>query len=60
MKPFLAYVWSVLEKMKAYLGTERQRSEAGSRFRQDIIVISAVILVVLVLYVLAAYLIIRF
>jgi hypothetical protein len=60
MKPFLAYISSVLEKLQTYLGTERQRPGAGSRFRQDILVTSAAMLVVLVLYVLAAYVITRF
>jgi flagellar biogenesis protein FliO len=59
-KPFLAYISSLWENLETYLGTERQRSEAGSRFRQDIVVISAAMLVVLALYFLAAYLITRF
>jgi hypothetical protein len=58
-KPFLAYISSLWEKLETYLGTARQRSEAGSRFRQDIVVISAAMLVVLALYFLAAYLITR-
>ena len=60
MKPFLAYISPVLEKLQKYRGTERQRSEAESRFQQDIVVISAAIVVVLVLFLLAAYLITRF
>ncbi len=60
MKPFLAYISALSEKLETYFSTERQRSEAGSRLRQDVLVISAAILVVLVLYLLAAYLITRF
>jgi flagellar biogenesis protein FliO len=58
-KPFLAYISFLWEKLEKYLGTARQRSEAGLRFRQDIVVISAAMLVVLALYLLAAYLITR-
>jgi hypothetical protein len=60
MKPFLAHISALLDKLKTYLGPEAQRSAPGLRYRQDIIVISAVMLVVLVLYLLAAYLITRF
>ena len=60
MKPFLAYISTLWEKLGSYLGTERQRSEADTKVQQDIIVASAAILVVLVLYLLAAYLITRF
>ena len=60
MKPFLAYISSLWERLETYLGTERQRSAPESRFRQDVVVVTAAIVVVLVLYLLAAYVITRF
>jgi len=59
-KPFVAYIASLWEQLETYLGTERQRSEAGSRLRQDVVVISVAIALVVVLFLLAAYLITRF
>lgn len=60
MKLFLAYISAVLNRLETYLGVTAQRSDQDTRHRQDIIVISAVMLVVLVLFLLAAYLITRF
>ena len=60
MKSFLAYISAVLDKWQTYTSVEAQRSPPGMRYRQDIIVIFAVMLVVFVLYVVAAYLITRF
>jgi hypothetical protein len=60
MKPFLAYISDVLNKCQTYLSVTAQRSAPGVRHRQDILIISAVALVVLVLFLIAAYVITRF
>jgi hypothetical protein len=60
MKPFLAHVSDVLNKCQTYLSVTAQRSLPEVRYRQDILVISAVVLVVLVLFLIGAYVITRF
>ena len=60
MKPFLAYISDALNKCLTYLSVTAQRSSEGWRYRQDIIIISAVVLVVLVLFLIGAYVITRF
>jgi hypothetical protein len=60
MKPFLASISDVLIKCQTYLSVTAQRSRPEVRCRQDILVISAVALVVLVLFLIGAYVITRF
>jgi hypothetical protein len=60
MKPFLAYISDVLNKCQTYLGVTAQRSPSEMRYRQDIIIISLVVLVTLALFLIGAYVITRF
>jgi hypothetical protein len=60
MKPFLAHISDVLIKCQTYLNVAAQRSPSGVRNRQDILITSAVVLVVLVLFLIGAYVITRF
>jgi hypothetical protein len=60
MKPFLAYISDILNKYQTYLSVTAQRSPPEVRYRQDILIISAVVLVVLVLFLIGAYVITRF
>ena len=60
MKPFLAYVSDLLDKCQTYLSVTAQRSRPEVRYRQDILIISAIMLVVLVLFLIGAYVITRF
>ena len=60
MKPFLAYISDVLNKCQPYLSVTAQRSPPEVRYRQDILIISAVVLVTLVLFLIGAYVITRF
>jgi hypothetical protein len=60
MKPFLAYISDVLNKCQTYLSVTAQRSPPDVRYRQDILIISAVVLVTLVLFLIGAYVLTRF
>jgi hypothetical protein len=60
MKPFLAHISDVLNRSQTYLNVTAQRSSDGWTYRQDIVIISAVLLVVLVLFLIGAYVITRF
>jgi hypothetical protein len=60
MKPSLAYISDVLNKSQTYLSVTAQRSPPEARYRQDILIISAVVLVTLVLFLIGAYVITRF
>ena len=60
MKPFLAYISDVLNKCQPYLSVTAQRSSREVRYWQDILIISAVVLVTLVLFLIGAYVITRF
>jgi hypothetical protein len=60
MKPFLAYLSDVLNKCQTYLSVTAQRLPPEVRYRQDILIISAVVLVTLVLFLIGAYVITRF
>ena len=60
MKPFLAYISDVLNKCQTYLSVTAQRSPPEVRYRQDILIISAVVLVIVALFLIGAYVITRF
>jgi hypothetical protein len=60
MKPFLACLSDLVDKCQNYLSVTAQRSPPEVRYRQDIVIISAAVLVVLVLLVIGAYVITRF
>jgi hypothetical protein len=60
MKPFLASILDLLDKCQTYLSVTAQRSRPEVRYRQDLVIISAVVLVVLVLFLIGAYVITRF
>ena len=60
MQPFLAHISDVLSKWQNYLSVTAQRSPPEVRYRQDILIISAIVLVTLVLFLIGAYVITRF
>jgi hypothetical protein len=60
MKPFLASLSDLIEKCQNYLSVTAQRSPPEVRYRQDILIISAIVLVVLVLFLIGGYVITRF
>ena len=60
MKPFLAHISDLVDKCQTYLSVTAQRSRPEVRYRQDILIISAVVLVTLVLFLIGAYVITRF
>ena len=60
MKPFLAYISDVSDKCLTYFSVTAQRSPPEVRYRQDIVIISAIVLVTLVLFLIGAYVITRF
>ena len=60
MKPFLASISDLLEKCQTYLSVTAQRSPPEVKYRQDIVIIFGVVLVVLVLFLIGAYVITRF
>lgn len=60
MKPFLAHISDILNRWQTCLSVTAQRSAEARRYRQDILIISAAVLVVLVLFFIGAYVITRF
>ena len=60
MKPFLAHISDLVDKCQTYLSVTAQRLPPEVRYRQDILIISAIVLVSLVLFLIGAYVITRF
>ena len=61
MKPFLAYISGLLNKWRTYLGVMPMWMAVPLRILADILILTlATLVMVLVLYLLAAYLITRF